>query len=566
MKTTKLIATVMVAGLLFAACKQDPDYVLPNISVDTPELVFTSPSAAALPLKLTATREWTVRSKPDWITVAPADKGPASADPQALEVHAAANASYNQEGEIIFSIGLSKVAVKVTQPGEKGEIPVGSGTKEDPYTVTGVLRYIATLGADVESPQDVYVTGVIATVTEAFSAQYGNATFTIKEAGTDGSTFFTFYRGYYLGNNKWKEGDTQIKENDEVILCGKVINFKGNTPETQQNKAYVYSLNGETQGSGGNASTPSGTGTQADPYNAAGANAFIQTLADNAKSDNDVYIKGKISRIAVSKNVEQYFTKDYGNASFYISDDGNTGGTEFYCYQVLYLGNVKWKEGDTQIKVGDEVIICGKVTKYVSSYGTTPETARNEAYILSLNGTTAGSGGSGGNEGGGNEGGGNEGGGGTVTSATYSKVTTITSGGKYLLVGLKGDKYYAATPIASDKTYGRLSGKETTVTGDAISGDMSTYEFTITSVEGGYTIAMPDGRKLAVDTEHDGTFQIGDNFDPVFTAELADGLFKIVHKNTGKTIYHGGGTFTNFSCATTVPEDGTLLQLYLKAN
>ena len=77
---------------------------------------------------------------------------------------------------------------------------------------------------------------------------------------------------------------------------------------------------------------------------------------------------------------------------------------------------------------------------------------------------------------------------------------------------------------------------------------------------------MPDGRKLAVDTEHDGTFQIGDSFDHTFTAELSGGLFKISHKSTGKTIYHGGGTYTNFSCASSVPADGTLLQLYLKDN
>ena len=145
-------------------------------------------------------------------------------------------------------------------------------------------------------------------------------------------------------------------------------------------------------------------------------------------------------------------------------------------------------------------------------------------------------------------------------------MSSITSGGKYILIGIKDGKYYAATPIASDKTYGRLNGKETAVANDKISSDMSANEFTITAVSGGYEIAMPDGRKLAVDTEHDGTFQIGDNFDHTFTAELANGLFKISHKTTGKTIYHGGGTYTNFSCSATVPSDGTLLQLYLKDN
>ena len=401
MRTTKLFATILVAGLIASACQQDPDYVLPAIKVESEELNFAAETEQTL--AFTATRDWRVQDAPEWVTVVP-DKGSGSQETQRVRVSVAPNTGYNRSGEFVLTIGLDKARVAVSQPGAKGEIPVGSGTKEDPYTVTGVLRYIATLGADVESPQDVYVKGKIATVTEAFSAQYGNGTF---EMLSDSGEKFTFYRGLFLGNKKWTANDTQIKVDDEVVICGKVINFKGNTPETQQNKAYIYSLNGETQGSGGgggNTGTPSGTGTQADPYNAAAANAYIQTLADNAKSDKDIYIKGKISKIAVSKNVEQYFTAEYGNASFYISDDGQTGGNDFYCYQVLYLGNVKWQEGNTQIKVGDEVIICGKVTKYVSSYGTTPETARNEAYIYSLNGTTeAGSGGQGSGGGGGQQ-------------------------------------------------------------------------------------------------------------------------------------------------------------------
>ena len=34
---------------------------------------------------------------------------------------------------------------------------------------------------------------------------------------------------------------------DEVIICGKLVNYKGNTPETVANKNYIYSLNGKTK-------------------------------------------------------------------------------------------------------------------------------------------------------------------------------------------------------------------------------------------------------------------------------------------------------------------------------
>ena len=262
-----------------------------------------------------------------------------------------------------------------------------------------MLRYIATLEADVESPDDVYVQGRIASITELFSTQYGNATFVMM---SDSGEPFTFFRGLYLGNKKWTANDTQIQEGDEVVICGKVVNFKGNTPETQQNKAFVYSLNGESRGSGGGGGgggsdegTPSGSGTQADPYNVAAARAAVANLTwtsnDDYQSTDDVYVKGKISKIADNGTFGESGT--YGNATFFISDDGNTGN-DLEAYRILYFGNKKYESG-ADIKVGDEVVICGKLMNY---RGNTPETVAGKAYLYSLNGATEG--GSGGSEGG----------------------------------------------------------------------------------------------------------------------------------------------------------------------
>lgn len=261
--------------------------------------------------------------------------------------------------------------------------PKGSGTLDDPYNPAGVIAYINTLGSDVESPKDVYIKGKIGTVTEEYSTNFGNGTFTIVEEGAEG-TAFTVYRALYLGNKKFANGDTQIKEGDEVIVCGKVINYRGNTPETQQNKAYLYSLNGKTAG-GGDTPTPGeakGSGTLDDPFNPVAANNYASSLAAGAKSDKDVYIKGKIS------SIKEKFGTQYGNASFYISEDGKAEN-EFYVFRTLYLGNVKYTEGEN-INVGDEVIICGKVMNYM---GNTPETSGNESYLYSLNSGGGGGGG-----------------------------------------------------------------------------------------------------------------------------------------------------------------------------
>ena len=137
--------------------------------------------------------------------------------------------------------------------GTSGEAK-GTGTQADPYNVAGVLKFIATLGADKNSDTEVYIKGKVKTITEQFGTQYGNGTFTMIDEGF--TSEFTAYRILYLGNKKFATGDTEIKEGDEVIVCGKVVNFKGNTPETAQGSAYLYSLNGKSEGGGGGDVTP----------------------------------------------------------------------------------------------------------------------------------------------------------------------------------------------------------------------------------------------------------------------------------------------------------------------
>jgi hypothetical protein len=129
---------------------------------------------------------------------------------------------------------------------------------------------------------------------------------------------------------------------------------------------------------------PAGSGTVEDPFNVAAAIDEVKDLTWTSNTEyeatDEVYVKGKISRIA-SKGT---YTEggDFGNASFYISDDG-TAANEFYCYRSLYLGNKKYQAGQTDIKVGDEVVVHGKLMNYK---GNTPETVANAAYLYSLNG------------------------------------------------------------------------------------------------------------------------------------------------------------------------------------
>lgn len=121
----------------------------------------------------------------------------------------------------------------------------------------------------------------------------------------------------------------------------------------------------------------SGYGILDYPFTACMANVLAGNLEQGETTTEDYYVKGKIA------DIKYTFSEQYGTATFFISRDGSNDYT-FQAYSVYYLENKPWVEGNTQIKVGDEVIICGKLT----NYNGTPETASKKAYIYSLNGVT----------------------------------------------------------------------------------------------------------------------------------------------------------------------------------
>ena len=127
-------------------------------------------------------------------------------------------------------------------------------------------------------------------------------------------------------------------------------------------------------------------GSRSNPYTPSEAAAAVKDFKWSSNTDyestDDVYVAGKICRIASGGTFTEGGT--YGNASFYLSADG-TGEGNFYCFRVLYLGNKKFESGQTDIKVGDDVVIYGKLMNY---QGNTPETVSGKAYLYSLNGKT----------------------------------------------------------------------------------------------------------------------------------------------------------------------------------
>lgn len=118
-----------------------------------------------------------------------------------------------------------------------------------------------------------------------------------------------------------------------------------------------------------------GEGTEASPYNVA---KVLNVLHSTSIPSEAVYVKGKISSI---KEV----STSYGNATYYISDDGTTTN-QFMIFRGYYFDGAKFTS-ESQIKVGDEVVVCGTIVMY---QGTTPEmNASNK--LISINGEGGGS-------------------------------------------------------------------------------------------------------------------------------------------------------------------------------
>lgn len=215
----------------------------------------------------------------------------------------------------------------------------GSGTEADPYNTIAAYNE-AIMGSTAE----VYVKGIIVSVASIDTGDYGNANYYISADGTETNQFY-IYRGYGLGGVKFTAED-DIKAGDEVVVCGKLTTYN-EVPQIGSGSKIVE-LNGEVPGDG-HLEGATGNGTEANPYNAAGAyNAALDGSTDN------VYVSGTVVSATVSV--------DYGNANYYISDDGTTTN-QFYIFRGLGVNGEAFT-AETDLQAGDKVVVYGALTTY----------------------------------------------------------------------------------------------------------------------------------------------------------------------------------------------------------
>ena len=119
------------------------------------------------------------------------------------------------------------------------------GSYRKPFNISEAISYI-----DGGGKGQVFVAGKVSKLVDnGFSPSFGNGTFWISDDGKfndDPLKDFEAYRVLWLGNQKWTEADDQVKVGDTVILFGELTKYK-TTYETNQNKAYVFSINGKTK-------------------------------------------------------------------------------------------------------------------------------------------------------------------------------------------------------------------------------------------------------------------------------------------------------------------------------
>ena len=265
----------------------------------------------------------------------------------------------------------------------------GNGTLEEPFNVAAVIKYVQELGADVESPEKVYIKGIVCS-TKEISAQFGNATFDISADGELAGEKFTVYRAKGLNNQNIKSED-DVQVGDEVIVYGNVVNYKGNTPETTQGKAYIHwQKRGDTvlDGSASDTpDTPADGGTWDKPYTVA------QAIANQTGKEVWVhgYIVGSIPADVSSFVLENMtFTADGASGTNICIADVPDETNYANCAPVQLPGGSDARTDlnlmNNPSKLGVEVWLKGKATTYfgapglkeISKYTLTAPTAEDD--------------------------------------------------------------------------------------------------------------------------------------------------------------------------------------------
>ena len=282
---------------------------------------------------------WTVSTDAAWIT----DYTKSGTESGKIDVTFEVNPGEERTATLtVKAPGVEDVLLTIKQAAHQDQ-----GTAETPYTVAQAMEVINALEDGKTTAVDVYVKGIIASITSVDTGSYGNATYLISDNGAEANAI-TVFRGFYLENAKFTAED-QIAVGDIVVVKGKLQKYVDKqgvmTPEVAA-KNYLHSIT--------------------RPMTVAAALEAINALADGQTADEQVYVKGVVTGDAG-------IDTGYGNATFKITDNGS--GDALTVFRAKDFDNQKFTDANA-FKAGDTVILIGQLQKYVKNDVMTPELSK----------------------------------------------------------------------------------------------------------------------------------------------------------------------------------------------
>lgn len=326
----------------------------PSVTVTAPEISGTTPFTDKTTVTITVPTGTTVYYTTDGST--PSDQGDDYQGPFEISATTTVKAvAYDSDGN--HSSVVSKEFVK-------NVTTTGSGTEADPYTCADV---IALVNGDAIPNDNVYVKGKVSTAstdTQANINKYHNATFYISDDGTTTNQVQAF-RNKNLNNTNYTSTSEIPQLGDDVVLYGKPKKY-GSTIELDAGN-YLVSVTHNN--------------VKVDTLSFTVSEALAQLTA-GTQPTGVCYISGTVSQDVDTTGVAQY-----GNLTYYISNDG----TETDQLEVFRGKSFNGEQFTSEffLKKGDKVKILGRIINYTNNDDgtTTPEVASNSV-LVEYNGVT----------------------------------------------------------------------------------------------------------------------------------------------------------------------------------
>ena len=320
----------------------------PVLSCKTPKLtVAASETSASFAVSgKNLTEGWKVTTDASWITsYTQSGEGEGT-------IEVAFDANTGEERTATFTVssaGASNLTLTLTQA-EYQE----NGTAEHPYSVAEALEIINSLDDGATTATDVYVAGIISSISSIDTGNYGNATYNISDDGSDENTI-TVFRGFYLEGEKFTSED-QLAAGDIVVIKGKLQKYvkDGNmTPEIAA-KNQLYSI--------------------VRPMSVTDALAVIDGMEDGKTAEEQVYVIGVVTGDAG-------ISTQYGNATFKLTEDGNAESPALTVFRAKSFDNEGFTD-EAALKDGDKIILIGQLQRYVKDGNMTPELSKG--WLISI--------------------------------------------------------------------------------------------------------------------------------------------------------------------------------------